>query len=135
MEYNYPTNIQIHYTNDDEYRECIIRVFHYDETSDGDDTFSTKILDIIFEKTHVNFKELYQLSSAVMMMEELDIGLAVLFSYDHFSLFHLCLCDYLSINQEEQPQFIHQNQHYLQLINTFKKIEVKEPSKNEELDI
>ena len=123
--YNYPINLQIHYTNDDEYRECIIRVFHYNETNNEDDEdFSIKMLDILFEKTSVHFKELYELSSAVMMMEDLEIGLAILFSYDHFSLFHLCLCDYLLINQEEkeeQIQFINTNQYYLQLLDKFRK--------------
>ena len=125
MEYNYPIHLQIQYTNDDEYRECIVRVFHYDDTNeDSDDGYSTKLLDILFEKTAVIFKELYELSSAVMMMEDLGIGLAILFSYDHFSLFHLCLCDYLSINQEEkeeQIQFIKENQYYLQLLDKFRK--------------
>ena len=124
-DYNYPINLQIHYTNDDEYRECIIRVFHYNETNNEDDEeFSIKMLDILFEKTSVHFKELYELSSAVMMMEDLEIGLAILFSYDHFSLFHLCLCDYLLINQEEkeeQIQFINTNQYYLQLLDKFRK--------------
>lgn len=125
MEYNYPIHLQIQYTNDDEYRECIVRVFHYDDTNeDSDDGYSTKLLDILFEKTAVIFKELYELSSAVMMMEDLGIGLAILFSYDHFSLFHLCLCDYLLINQEEnekQIQFIKENQYYLQLLDKFRK--------------
>ncbi len=125
MEYNYPIHLQIQYTNDDEYRECIVRVFHYDDTNeDSDYGYSTKLLDILFENTAVIFKELYELSSAVMMMEDLGIGLAILFSYDHFSLFHLCLCDYLSINQEEkeeQIQFIKENQYYLQLLDKFRK--------------
>ena len=125
MEYNYPIHLQIQYTNDDEYRECIVRVFHYDDTNeDSDDGYSTKLLDILFEKTAVIFKELYELSSAVMMMEDLGIGLAILFSYEHFSLFHLCLCDYLLINQEEkekQIQFIKENQYYLQLLDKFRK--------------
>lgn len=125
MEYNYPIHLQIQYTNDDEYRKCIVRVFHYDDTNeDSDDGYSTKLLDILFEKTAVIFKELYELSSAVMMMEDLGIGLAILFSYDHFSLFHLCLCDYLLINQEEnekQIQFIKENQYYLQLLDKFRK--------------
>ena len=125
MEYNYPIHLQIQYTNDDEYRECIVRVFHYDDTNeDSDYGYSTKLLDILFENTAVIFKELYELSSAVMMMEDLGIGLAILFSYDHFSLFHLCLCDYLLINQEEkekQIQFIKENQYYLQLLDKFRK--------------
>lgn len=125
MEYNYPIDLQIQYTNDDEYRECITRVFHFDDKkNNGEDDISTKMLDILFEKTSVNFKELYELSSAVMMMEDLEIGLAILFSYDYFSLFHLCLCDYLLINQEEkeeQIQFINKNQYYLQLLDKFRK--------------
>lgn len=122
MEYNYPTHIEIQYTNDDEYRECIIRVFHYDDTNDNsDDSYSSKLLDIIFEETSDNLRELYELSSAVMMMESLDIGLAILFSYDYFALFHLCLCDYLALNQEEQTQFSKKNQYYLQLVDKFRK--------------
>jgi hypothetical protein len=129
MNYNYPINIQIQYTNDDEYRKCITRVFHIDEDEDNEDNdeASTKILDLLFEITSVHFKELYELSSAVMMMEALDIGLVILFSYDYFSLFHLCLCDYLSINQEEEKeeliQFTNKNQYYLQLLDKFRKNE------------
>lgn len=123
MEYNYPINFQIQYSNDEEYKECIIRVFHYDETNDNSN-YSTKLLDVLFEKTSVHFKKLYELSSAIMMMEDLDIGLAVLFSYDHFSLFHLCLCDFLLITQEtEQILFTKQNQYYLQLLDKFEKPE------------
>ena len=128
MNYNYPINIQIQYTNDDEYRKCITRVLHIDEDEDEDnDADLTQILDVIFEKTSVHFKELYELSSAVMMMEDIDIGLVILFSYDYFSLFHLCLCDYLSINQEEDKeeliQFTNKNQYYLQLLDKFRKNE------------
>lgn len=128
MNYNYPINIQIQYTNDDEYRKCITRVLHIDEDEDEDnDADLTQILDVIFEKTSVHFKELYELSSAIMMMEDIDIGLVILFSYDYFSLFHLCLCDYLSINQEEDKeeliQFTNKNQYYLQLLDKFRKNE------------
>lgn len=128
MNYNYPINIQIQYTNDDEYRKCITRVLHIDEDEDEDnDADLTQILDVIFEKTSVHFKELYELSSAIMMMEDIDIGLVILFSYDYFSLFHLCLCDYLSIIQEEDKeeliQFTNKNQYYLQLLDKFRKNE------------
>ena len=126
MNYNYPVNVQIQYTNDDEYRKCITRVLHIDEDEDNEDNDDDLILilDIIFEITSVHFKELYELSSAVMMMEDLDIGLVILFSYDYFSLFHLCLCDYLSINREEEKeeliQFTNKNQYYLQLLDKFR---------------
>lgn len=127
----YPIDIQIKYSNDDEYRECLIQVFHYDDTNDdSDDNYSSKLLDLIFEKTSVHLREIYELSSAVMMMEDLDIGLAILFSYDYFSLFHLCLCDYFAINQEnqeEQIQFSKKNQYYLQLVDKFRKTK-EEPS-------
>jgi hypothetical protein len=132
MEYNYPIHFQIQYSNDDEYRECLIQVFHYDDTNDNsDDSYSSKLLDVLFEKTSVHLRELYELSSAIMMTENLDIGLAILFSYDYFSLFHLCLCDYFAINQEEQIQFSKRNQYYLQLVDKFRK--TKEEPTNEEV--
>lgn len=122
-EYNYPTNYQIQYTNDDEYRECITRVFHLDDTNEIiDDTYSTNLLDTIFEKTSVHFKELYIISSSVMMMEDENIGLAVLCSYDYYSLFHHCLCDFFLINQEEEKKnFTKNNEYYLQLLEKFRK--------------
>lgn len=122
-EYNYPTHFQIQYTNDDEYRECMTRVFHLDDRNEMfDDVYSTKLLDTIFEKTSFHFKELYIISSAVMMMEDPDIGLAVLCSYDYFELFHLCLCDFFLIDQEEDRiLFTKINQYYLQLLEKFRK--------------
>ena len=132
MEYNYPIHLQIQYTNDDEYRECIVRVFHYDDTADdSDDSYSSKLLDLIFEKSSVQLKELYEKASAVMMMEDLDIGLAILFSYDYFSLFHLCLCDFLLIDQEEEKiQFSKTNKYYLQLLDKFRKTTNEEEMKD-----
>jgi hypothetical protein len=122
MEYKYPTHFQIQYTNDDEYRECMIHVFHYDDTDENsDNSYSTKLLDLIFEKTSVHLREIYEKASAVIMMEDLDIGLAILFSYDYFSLFHLCLCDYLPLNEEEQIEFPKKNQYYLQLLDKLNK--------------
>jgi len=129
MEYNYPIHLQIQYTNDDEYRECIVQVFHYDDTAEADDSYSSKLLDLIFEKTSVHLKELYEKASAVMMMEDLDIGLAIMFSYDYFSLFHLCLCDYLLINQEEKED-IKKNQYYLQILDKFRKTSNEEEMKD-----
>ena len=43
--------------------------------------------------------DIYIKAAGFMMSEDPGIGLAVLFSYDYFALFHLVLCDYFTTGQ------------------------------------
>lgn len=71
-----------------------------DETEDEicyDEESSTKMMDLIYEKTKDNvlFHELYVLAAGRFLSEDPLIGEAVLFCYDYLQLFILCLVDYL----------------------------------------
>lgn len=109
-----PYNIKIEnvsYDNNFEYRAAIRGVFNMvcdpesmieenpdydDETLDEqlyDNDSSVRALDYIFEKTkHIPlFQKFYSLGAARLLSENLDLGMAVMFSYDLFSYFHECL--------------------------------------------
>jgi hypothetical protein len=72
-----------------------------DETIDEllfDSASTTTCMDYIYDKTknNVYFAEVYRLAAGKMMSTDPNIGLAVLFSYDYFALFHNCLVDYFT---------------------------------------
>jgi hypothetical protein len=99
--YNYA--LKISYSDDDEYRDCIRRVFGMNPANcigdDGfiyDDKTISSGLDYIFEKTKniPEFRDLYLTGAKKMMNTEPEIGIAIVFSYEYFDLFHLCLADY-----------------------------------------
>jgi hypothetical protein len=116
MQYN--VNYNVEYTNNFEYRKCIREVFNMDTVSEGKHPYWSKMdedideetkdeliydsdamfqgLDYIYGKTQHNplFQELYEIAAAKMISIDPNIGLAVIFSYDYFSLFHLCLADF-----------------------------------------
>jgi len=116
MQYN--IDHKIHYTNNFEYRKCLREVFNMDtersqpdwskmnedldeETKDEfmyDPDAMVEGLDTIYEKTQDNplFKELYEIAASKMISMDPNIGLAVIFSYDYFHLFHLCLADFFN---------------------------------------
>lgn len=87
-----------------------------EETKDEllfDNEAISKTMDFIYEKTYNNilFKELYSIAASKMFSEDLQIGLAVLFSYDFFETFHLCLVDFF------KNDFSNVNTQYLILKN------------------
>lgn len=105
------------YSNNTEYRKCIRQVFNMnatvynqkvqlletsnnevldDETRDEisyDDNSASIVLDTIFDMTKQNtlFNTLYLDAAAKMISLDPSIGIAVLFSYDYFELFHKCI--------------------------------------------
>lgn len=111
-----PSNIQ--YSNNTEYRQCLRTFFNminFDESKDiietcidlDDETYDELLYDsnaslngmnIIYEKTHNNplFITLYSIAAGRMFSQDLQIGLSILFSYDHFIQFHKCLYDFYS---------------------------------------
>jgi hypothetical protein len=131
-EFVYPFHVDVQYTNDMEYRECIRQVFqmekHHsveqevpkediDEISrdelNYDAEMFTRFLDTIFLHTRSNddFIELYKLSASVFFSREEIIGLTVLFSYDYFHHFHKCLCAFfdnpwMDMTTNSQFQFL-----------------------------
>ena len=80
----------------------------YDETS------ADLAMQYIMEKTHNHplFRTLYEQAASFMFSTDINIGLAVLFSYDYLLLFHECLSEYfLSLADSARP-FSEQNETY-----------------------
>ena len=111
----YDHNLNVKYIDDDEYRNCICQVFGA-ENSDYDDKTVSAGLDYIYEKTKLvpAFCDLYTIGAAKMISTDPEIGMAIVFSYDYFELFHLCLVDFLKCGVLET-----ENENYK---NLYKKI-------------
>ena len=129
----YDTQVIVTYNDNKGYRNCLRKVTNMnldklnipwekmdsdldEETKDEllfDNEAISKTMDFIYEKTHNNilFKELYSIGASKMFSEDLQIGLAVLFSYDFFENFHLCLIDFFN------NDFSNENTQYLILKN------------------
>ena len=129
----YDTQVIIGYNDNKSYRSCLRKVTNMnidklnipwdkmdsdldEETKDEllfDNEAISKTMDFIYEKTHNNilFKELYSIAASKMFSEDLQIGLAVLFSYDFFDKFHLCLIEFFN------NDFSNENTQYLILKN------------------
>ena len=108
----YNTNLIVTYDDDFGYRQSIRDVFGMNcpqESVDSDydavtrdellyeaDAMS-KGLDDVYERTKdiPEFKEIYEIAAGFMFSVDPNIGLAVIFSYDYFRLFHPCLVDFL----------------------------------------
>jgi hypothetical protein len=81
----------------------------YDITNMDEETLDELLYDsdkmdntlaILFDKTVNNsaFGILYETAAGLMLSTDKTIGQCILFSYDYFSLFHVCLCDYFANN-------------------------------------
>lgn len=114
----YNIKIDVNYNNNTSYRECLRQVVNMDisklnipwdqmdddldeETKDEllfDNYAMSSTMDYIYDKTKENdfFKEIYLLGASKMFSTDPNIGLAILFSYDFFALFHLCLQDFFN---------------------------------------
>jgi hypothetical protein len=112
----YNNTITVSYNEDFGYREQLRRVFSMDVTGieiqdDIDDVSKDEMiyddknvsigLDFLYAKTKdvKVFHELYLVAASRMLSENTEIGIAVLFSYDYFALFHLCLVDFFNSNE------------------------------------
>ena len=121
---NYPTHLGINYQTDSEYRKCFCQIIKYtlyplsiiekdnecieDEPDDNWDTNKVNIfLDFILSKTSMFkiFNELYLQASSTMMMIDVEIGIAILFSFTYFKLFHQCLVFFFQQNDIELQHF------------------------------
>ena len=120
MQYEYPTHLEMKYTDSKSYRKCIRNLFSmstdkYPQISDDIDDVSRDELEYdeqsaniamnyVYEKTRENkiFIDLYSLAAARMFSTDLETGLAILLSYDYLELFHYCLVffftDYMNFN-------------------------------------
>lgn len=129
----YNTQTTIDYHDNKSYRECLRKVTKMnienlnipwdqmdddldDETKDEllfDSVAITSCMDYIYEKTKNNnqFNELYLLAASKMFSQDPNIGLAILFSYDYFSMFHPCLVEFFN------NSFCDKSSYYLKLQN------------------
>ena len=122
----YNTNLTVNYDDDFGYRQSIRDVFGMNcsqESVDSDydpvtrdellyeaDAMS-KGLDDVYERTKdvAEFKKIYEIAAGFMFSIDPNIGLAVIFSYDYFHLFHPCLVDFLksgSISSENKERLM-----------------------------
>ena len=121
----YNINQHVEYHDDFSYRENVRTVFgmnvcvdldnDYDEVTKDEllyeENAMSKGLDAIYEKTKdvADFKKIYEISAGFMLSNDPNIGLAVIFSYDYFALFHLCLVDFLktgSVTRENRDNLM-----------------------------
>ena len=95
---NINLNLDIKYINDDEYKECLLKVYNIKlkkkdiKKLDDDDMFKIIVEKIKMLKNKLERNNeiviLCNLSAKVMLSEDLEIGLLILHSYDYFELFY-----------------------------------------------
>mgnify|MGYP006088776061 CR=1 FL=1 len=92
----YNFDLTIKYDDDDEYREQILKAFDLSEYADE----ITKGIDSIYEDIRENseFGELLEKAANSMLSEDRELGLVILFSYDHFPAFHECIKEFKKNN-------------------------------------
>ena len=108
---NINLDLDINYTNDDEYKQCLIKVFNVnksnlimiDSEDDPNDTFMVMVnkLTLLKNKLERNQEiiKLCNLSAKMLLVEDLEIGLMILHSYDYFELFYQLYCHLLKTNE------------------------------------
>ena len=94
--YMYNFDLTIEYDSDDEYRDQILKAFNLSEYNDD---IIGKI-DSIYESIRENgeFGELLEKAANSMLSEDRELGMVILFSYDHFSAFHECIKEFKKNN-------------------------------------
>lgn len=135
----------IYYHTNMEYRKCIRTIFDFskdarsyfsdlsknqiieeneiDEESKDEMYFDWENmqngLDYILNNTKENllFQELYELAAATMFSTEIQIGQTILFSYDYFQLFYVCLWHFFTQNNQNLETL----PEYQQLLLMFRK--------------
>lgn len=116
----YNIDINVEYNDNATYRQCLRQVMNMDvsgisfdqydedleeETKDElliDENRMSVAMDDVYAKTkHLeSFQSLYTCAAGLMFSTDPQIGLAVLFSYDYFSVFHLCIQAHCKNNSE-----------------------------------
>jgi hypothetical protein len=137
----YPTDLTISYTNDEEYRKTIRQLFQMKSESypeivhsdidpvsrdelEYDNDSANLAMDYVFAKTRrvPPFIAIYEQAASFMFSTDINIGMAVLFSYDYLLLFHNCLRDFfVSLSRNDGPFTIENENYKLLHIHLFKK--------------
>jgi hypothetical protein len=88
---------KIEYSDDEEYRSCIARIFNVPNSQVDDYSFEP-IFDDIYARTKDNpfFQKIYLTAAGFMLSEDPCLGVCVLFAYDYAKAFYAVLCDYLN---------------------------------------
>jgi len=129
--YSYPTELTLTYSNDFEYRKSLRQLFQMNSTTypdiinadidpvsrdelEYDEQSTTRAMNFVIEQTRSNplFYALYEQAATFMFSTDIDIGLAVLFSYDYMLLFHNCLKDYFKSLPDNTDTFQTENENY-----------------------
>ena len=107
---NINIDLDITYSNDDDYKKGLIKVFNIDNIEkleyvdiDNDDIFKviSKKITLLKNKIERNPQiiTLCMLSAKMMLTEDLEIGLLLLHSYDSFELFYQLYCHLFKTNE------------------------------------
>ncbi len=101
---NVNLNLDIKYENDDEYQECLKKVYNINIEKDDDDEMfnhmSNRIVILKDKMKHLNeIVHLCNLTAKMLLSEELEIGFLLLHSYDYFELFYKLYCHYFNTNE------------------------------------
>jgi hypothetical protein len=129
------SNLQISYSNDEEYRQCMREIVgmnvetmksKFDGLDDVsrdellfDNDAAIKYLDFIYDETHKNslFSEIYKIAAGFMLSTDQSFGVSVLFSYDYLDLFYKCLNEYF----KNKAAFSGENVAYVKLLAKLKR--------------
>lgn len=124
MEYSYPIQLTIEYSNDTEYRHCLRKLFkmnpvnypdisemNLDEITKDEQSYDLDAanitMDYIFEitKTIPEVINLYEKTASFMFSTDPNIGLTIMLGYDYLDLFHQLIIKIVSgISTEELLQ-------------------------------
>jgi hypothetical protein len=91
----YPVDLDVIYSTDEEYRDCLTNLFGHDLIH------FAEITNYIYSKTKTNdkFNDLYSASAARVLSEDKENGITLLFSFDFFQFFHGILSNFLIFNE------------------------------------
>ena len=139
--FSYPIDLTLSYTNDEEYRKSIRNLFQMKSDSypdivhsdidavsrdelEYDENSAYSAMDYVFDNTRnvPPFIAIYEQAASFMFSTDINIGMAVLFSYDYLLLFHNCLRDFFtSLSRNDEPFTIENENYKLLHIQLFKK--------------
>lgn len=112
---NYPISLGISYKTDTEYQKCFCALINQTVTSDQsfddewDEDNVTLFLNFIYTKTSTieSFQQLYLDAAATMMSIDPEIGVAILFSFTYFEIFHQCIVSFFNNKKiDDDPSFL-----------------------------
>jgi hypothetical protein len=97
----YDTSLDISYNNDDQYRDCLVKILGISESVSGDTIElgnTTELLSKIYKATSKDprFAQLYRRAAALLFSEDPTDGLTIMFSYSCLAKFHAFLSIFFS---------------------------------------